>query len=200
MVYVKAKAGERAGSREIKKILLETVYELVSENGIEETGMRAIADAADVSTGTVNYHFENKHNLLIQAYDAAYTLPDDWEEYKGSAFGRLKKLISQYVFRSSPDRFWRFWVNYTARSTRDEEMRVRQDQRYIRQAAFWTQLLEDGKTEGIVRENLNSKRAAERLLALGHGLVIRQFLSPTHATRKECTQIIKEELESFFAE
>lgn len=197
MARPKKNTGERAGTAEVRKNLLGAVYELVSEKGIEETGMRAIADAADMSTGTVNYHFGNKHNLLIQAYDAAYELPDNWEEYRGSALNQLKKLLSRYVFESSSNRFWRFWINYTALSTRDEEMRVRQEKRYERQQEFWAQLLEDGKAEGKIRADLDCQRASGRLLALGHGLIVRQILSPTPTVRKECKKIIEEELSAF---
>src|SRR5690606_5113767 len=88
------KIRRRAGSRALRKALLGVVYELVSEHGIEGTGIRAVAEAAQVSPGTINYHFGNKQNLLIQAYEDAYTLPDDWEQYKGSPTAQLKRLVN----------------------------------------------------------------------------------------------------------
>jgi hypothetical protein len=98
------------------------------------------------------------------------------------------------VFRSASDRFWRFWINYTARSTRDQDMRQRQAQRYERQLNFWTTLVEDGIKEGVFRADLDSRRAAERLLLIAHGLIVRQILSPDPATRERAREVLEEEL------
>ena len=50
-----------------RKELLGVVYEAVSEHGVDGVTMRQIGEAAGISTGTINYHFKNKYNLLIAA-------------------------------------------------------------------------------------------------------------------------------------
>jgi AcrR family transcriptional regulator len=188
-------SNERAGTKELRKFLLGVVYELVSENGIEGTGMRAVAERAELSTGTINYHFGNKQTLLLKAYDAAFELPEDWEDYSGSAFRNLKRLIRGYAFRSRNDRFWCFWANFTARSTRDEEMRERQGKRYARQQEFWERLLRDGIEEGTVAPNTDCAVEAERLMVFAYGLVVRQIMDPSVATRERCKELIEMELD-----
>lgn len=174
-----------------RKELLGVVYESISEHGIDGVSMRYIADAAGISTGTINYHFKNKHNLVISALEAAYELPEDWQTYKGSPFAQLQHLAMGYVFRSPRDRFWRFWINYTAHSSRDEEMRQQQNLRYERQLNFWTDLLQAGIVAGEVDPSINPGETANQLLLTAHGLVIRQIQSPSLATREEARAILK---------
>lgn len=161
--------------------------------------MRQIADAAAISTGTINYHFENKHNLLIAALEAAYELPKDWKKFTGSPFSQLQRLAMGYVFRSPRDRFWRFWINYTAHSTRDEEMRQHQNDRYERQLQFWSELLRQSVASGEVIPTIDIKRSAADLLLIAHGLVVRQIQSPTSATREEARAVLNERFASLSA-
>jgi AcrR family transcriptional regulator len=173
-----------------RKELLGVVYEAVSEFGVDGVTMRQIAEAADISTGTINYHFKNKYNLLIAALEAAYELPEDWQIYKGSPFSQLQRLAMGYVLRSPRDRFWRFWINYTAHGTRDEEMRQHQNDRYERQLAFWGDLLRDGIAAGEVDGSVEPRVAANELLLIAQGLVVRQLQNPTPATREEARSIL----------
>jgi AcrR family transcriptional regulator len=175
-----------------RKEVLGVVYEAVSESGVDGVTMRQIAEAAEISTGTINYHFKNKHNLLILALEAAYELPEDWKVYKGSPFSQLQRLAMGYVFRSPRDRFWRFWINYTAHSTRDDEMREHQNTRYERQRKFWGELLHDGIAAGEVDPEIDPEREANDLLLIAHGLVLRQLQSPTPANSEEAREILTE--------
>ncbi|MBR0684323.1 TetR/AcrR family transcriptional regulator [Bradyrhizobium manausense] len=173
-----------------RKELLGVVYEAVSESGVDGVTMRQIAEAADISTGTINYHFKNKHNLLILALEAAYELPEDWKVYEGSPFSQLQQLAMGYVFRSPRDRFWRFWINYTAHSTRDEEMRQHQNTRYERQLRFWGELLKKAVLSSEVDPEIDPEAEANELLLIAQGLVIRQIQSPTPTTREEARAIL----------
>lgn len=175
-----------------RKELLGVVYEAVSEHGVDGVTMRHIGQAAGISTGTINYHFKNKHNLLIAALEAAYELPEDWEIYKGSPFSQLQRLALGYVLRAPRDRFWRFWINYTAHGTRDDEMRRHQNDRYERQLKFWVSLLRDGIAAGEVDANIDPDIAANELLLIAQGLVVRQLQLPTQATRDEARTILSE--------
>jgi hypothetical protein len=74
----------RPGQEDTRRYVLEKVYELISKRGIEGVSMRQVAEATDLSTGTINYHFGNKESLLIAAPESAYELSGDWEQYRGS--------------------------------------------------------------------------------------------------------------------
>jgi TetR/AcrR family transcriptional repressor of bet genes len=179
-----------------RRELLGVVYECISAYGIDGVSMRQIAVAAEISTGTINYHFGSKYNLIIAALEAAYEQPEDWEAYKGSPLAQLRRISNGYVFRSANDRFWRFWINYTAQGTRDDEMRRHQNDRYRRQLRFWATLLRDGVAAGELRPDIDPATTADRLLLTAHGLVIRQVLSPTQEMREHAREVLDE----FFAD
>ncbi|HSV54293.1 MAG TPA: TetR/AcrR family transcriptional regulator [Burkholderiaceae bacterium] len=179
--------------------VLEKVYELISEHGIEGLSMRQVADAAGLSTGTINYHFGNKESLLIAALESAYELPSDWEQYRGSAAAQLRRLVFGYVCRTPKDRFWRFWINYVAASTLNEEMAAHQKQRYERQERFWGRLIRDAVAAGEFKSSLDPRREAEQLLSLAHGLLVRQLVIPRAEVRAEAHALLASRVDSFCA-
>jgi AcrR family transcriptional regulator len=180
-----------------RKELLGVVYELISEHGIDAVTMRQIGEAAGISTGTINYHFKSRHNLVILALEAAYELPDDWRSYEGSPLAQLQRLASLYIFRSPRERFWLFWVNYLAHSTRDEEMRRRQNERYEKQRKFWVELLKAGMKAGEVDPDVDPQKTADDLLLTAHALVLRQIQSPTPATRELAKSVLDDKFSGF---
>lgn len=179
--------------------VLGTVYELISEHGIESLSMRQVAEATGLSTGTINYHFGNKRSLLIAAFESAYALPVDWEQYRGSPSAQLRRLALGYVCRWAKDRFWRFWINYLAFSTRDEKMLEHQKNRYARQERFWTRLIADGIASGEFRKDIDAAREAGRLLHLSHGLLIRQLIESEAETRTYARDTLNEAIDSLLA-
>jgi AcrR family transcriptional regulator len=154
------------------------VYDLISEHGIDALTMRQVAEASGVSTGTINYHFKNKENLVISALETAYQLPDDWAEYQGSPAAQLKRLALGYALKVSSSRWWRFWINYLAASTRSEEMQAHQETRFDKQLLFWTSLVAEGVKKGEFKKGLAPEEAARELLILVHGLLSVQFMKP----------------------
>lgn len=156
--------------------LLGVVYDLISEHGIESLTMRNVAERSNVSTGTINYHFKNKENLLIAALEEAYSLPKDWANYKGSSEAQLRRIANSYILRAKSDRWWLFWINYLAYSTRHPKMQVRQSERYGKQLRFWAQLITDGQEKGEFCTNLDPVETARRLLTTVHGLVALQLM------------------------
>lgn len=174
--------------------MLGTVYEVISESGIEGASMRQIADRAEVSTGTINYHFGNKQKLIMAALQAAYETPSE-EKPSSSPLAQLKVFAFSHIFRSSNDRFWRFWVNYAAAGTRNTELRKHQNRRFEKQLGFWTRLIENAIKAGELPADLQAQRASEHLLIFAHGLVMRQILRSDAENRAHCERLLEEYFE-----
>jgi AcrR family transcriptional regulator len=190
----KAIAGKRPGRVQRRKDLLGIVYEVISEFGIDGASMRQIADRAEVSTGTINYHFGNKQKLIMAALQAAYETPSE-EAPTSSPLAQLKVFAFSHIFRSSNDRYWRFWVNYAAAGTRSTELRKHQNRRFEKQLGFWRKLIENAIKAGELPENLQAHRASEHLLIFVHGLVMRQILRPDAENRSHCEGLLDEYFE-----
>lgn len=59
---------KRAPENERRRELIEATLESISEVGIQATTVRAVAARAGVTNGLIRHHFENKANLIIEAY------------------------------------------------------------------------------------------------------------------------------------
>lgn len=188
-------AGKRPGRVQRRKDLLGTVYEVISEFGIDGASMRQIADRAEVSTGTINYHFGNKQKLIMAALQAAYETPSE-EEPTSSPLAQLKVFAFSHIFRTQNDRFWRFWVNYAAAGTRSAELRKHQNRRFEKQLGFWRKLIEKAIEAGELPGDLKADRASEHLLIFAHGLVMRQILRPDTESRAHCEKLLEEYFEA----
>jgi AcrR family transcriptional regulator len=166
-----------------QKYIAGVVYDLISEYGIENLTMRQIADAAKVSLGTITYHFSNKKALITMALDAGYALPEDWDSFSGSPVSQLRRIAQFYAFETPKSRWWRFWVNHLAMSTRDGELQLSQSRRLDKQRKFWVKLIEDGIRLGEIKSEVDPDTVVDEMLVELHGLVTMQLLRPTPKMR-----------------
>jgi len=192
----KVTARKRPGRVQRRKDLLGTVYTVISENGIDGASMRQIADRANVSTGTINYHFGNKHKLIMAALQAAYLAPGDSDYALASPLDKLKAFAFGHIFQSSTDRFWRFWVNCAAAGTRNPELRKHQNRRFEKQQATWTLLIQDAVKAGQLPSFPDAAVMAEQLMIFTHGLVMRQILQPGAENRLQCEKLLERYFEA----
>lgn len=194
------RAALRGNGQPLRQTILGAVYDLISREGAENASMRKIAALAGVSTGTLNHHFRNRDQLLMEALRAAYHLPRDWEAYVGSPAAQLRRIAISYTLQSPADRWWRFWINYLALSTRDAAMQREQRVRFERQRAFWTRLVEDGIRAGELKPGLDAAASARDLLTRAHGLVILQLMTPDAASRKYARDQLDRSIDALRAE
>ncbi|MHA7240915.1 TetR family transcriptional regulator [Arthrobacter sp. TMS1-12-1] len=73
-----------AKSEATRGLLVSTALRLFRETGYERTTMRAIATAADVSTGSAYYYFASKDDLVHELYRSLQ------EEHRSRALPRLR--------------------------------------------------------------------------------------------------------------
>jgi AcrR family transcriptional regulator len=173
-----------------QKFIAGVVYDLIAESGIENVTMRQVAEAAKVSLGTITYHFSTKEKLITAALELGYELPDDWDQYKGSPASQLRRIALSYALQSPSNRWWRFWINYVAMSTRDTEIQLTQAKRFDKQRRFWIRLLTEGKDAGEIRLDVPVEETVDRMLAEVHGQIILQLLKPSAKMRSGAREAI----------
>ncbi|MGM4929607.1 TetR/AcrR family transcriptional regulator [Tardiphaga sp. 619_E2_N8_5] len=196
MAKTTTKTHKRPGKLVRQAELLSTVYKVVSEVGIDAASMRQIATRAEVSTGTINYHFTNKENLVMEALRAAYQQALPETNRSRTPLERLKGFAFGYILNEPNDRFWRFWMNYTVYGSRNEELRDHQVYWFKRQQSFWTKLTNEAIKEGELPPDLNPALVAEQLLLFAHGLMLRQILIPDKSSQAHCYKL----LDDFFSQ
>jgi AcrR family transcriptional regulator len=169
------------GDEGVRDAVLRAATRLIGDHGMDGMTMRQVAEAAGVSTGTVNYHFRNKRGLILAAMDTAGISPE--VSSTSSALGRIEALLSTFVLEDEPRRaWWRFWVEATAQAARDPALRARQHVQLEAQRREVEELVTLGIRAGELRPELDAAVLAEPLLALAHGLVLLQVTAPEAAT------------------
>ena len=183
---------------ETRMEVLRAVARLIGEHGIDGMTMRQISRAAGMSTGTINYHFTNKRGLILAALDAAPATPAQQED--GGPLDRIHGLFRGFIL-DDPDRraWWLFWVEVTAQATRDADLRDRQRNRMEAQRREVEDLVTLGMQRGELRPELDPTLIAEPLLALAHGLVLQQLVSPDAATVRRASDAIEGSLREIAA-
>lgn len=148
--------------------------------------MRQVAEAAGMSTGTINYHFKNKRGLIMAAMDHVYSVPQDWSPYADlPPLEQLRVRAGIFILRSEARQRWgRFWLEYAAQAGRDTELLESHKARHQRRREVFAQTIALGQKAGEVRRDIDPFGAAEALLALIDGVTTQQIafgLSPERA-------------------
>ncbi len=90
-----------------KKSLLEATKQCIVELGIEKLTLRAVAEKAKVTQGTVYYHFQTKEQLLFEVVQEICR--SSWQEtqdFKGAPTQQVKQALDGAQGRCTPDSFY----------------------------------------------------------------------------------------------
>ena len=179
--------------------VLRAVITLIGEHGIDGMTMRQVAQAARMSTGTINYHFNNKRGLILAALDAAQPVPVS--RGAETPLERLKALFRGFVVLEDDDRrhWWRFWVEVTAQAARDTDLRDRQRIRMDAERHQVEDLVALGVERGELRGDLDATLIAQQLLALAYGLAVQQLITPDAATVRRASDALERSLREISA-
>jgi AcrR family transcriptional regulator len=155
--------------------------------------MRDLAARLGLSTGTITHHFRDKRTLLVEAMDASYALPADWDRYRALPPGaQLRRMLASFLVDSDRRRRgWRFYLEYLTGASHDPLLRARHVERYARQRRFFTRLIEAGLRSGALVTELGAEREAAALLALGNGLVLQQLITPESVSPAAAWEILE---------
>ena len=176
---------------EIRDNILSSVTKLIAEHGIDGMTMRMVADDAGLSTGTINYHFNNKRGLVIAALERVYRVPDNFGSAKGPATEKLRVLTQGFVLRTVRGRnWWRFWLDYTAHAARDAELRTHQLERFERQRAFFESVISAAVASGEFPKRVDPAQAADGLINLAYGLALHQTMEPSPQAVRNARQVL----------
>jgi AcrR family transcriptional regulator len=135
-----------------RRLILEAARQCILERGLAATTVREIATRADVSIGTITYHFESVDDILAEVLrdsskrftervvSEARTLP--------GAMQRLEFLIDTDLPDSEASTAqFRLWLEYWARAIHDPRLAVVHSERHS---------FERGVIEAIIAEGIAS--------------------------------------------
>jgi AcrR family transcriptional regulator len=186
---VKRKEEERRGQ------ILWAAIACVSEFGIEGATMKAIAQRAGVSTGTIAYYFRDKNDVMEQALAFGHQLLGERRAaIAGSDPGldRLRSVFQVNLMESYPDvPPLSFWLEYWAHSSREPELR---EFRQARMARFHQNLaisVQAAMDAGQLRKDLDPLFVADLLAALEDGLQLKVAIDSTNVSPERAMSVFE---------
>jgi AcrR family transcriptional regulator len=158
------------------QILLQT-FAQIADCGVDGMSMRTLAATVSVSTGTINYYFTNKRQLLIDAITYGYERrPANMHE--GEPVRNLHSLLARYDLTKNHRRtWWRFWLAVITYSQKDEEIRTLLTAQHHSAIGRFRDIIAEGVALGAFRV-VDLDTAAEQMCAQAHGLAITQLVDP----------------------
>jgi len=154
--------------------ILETTCEVVIERGFAATRVSDVARKLGVSTGLIHYHFDNKEQLLAEAFKFAARQDIDRIAKRiadsATALEKLDRMFQMWA-PEQDDYAWMLWIDSWGEALRNELMQ---------QISQELDLQSKEQLEAIIREGVANKEfrcedpngAAWRLSALADGLAI----------------------------
>jgi AcrR family transcriptional regulator len=156
--------------------IMDTALSLLARNGYEGTSIKDITDQVGLTKAAFYAHFHNKSQLLgklIEGYEIGYIdeLIRRVSQHPGNALDKLHRLISfssgvGLKYRKSAVLFYSL----------SEDMRADEDIEPIRQRCskkledFLTALIDEGKSQGLVRKDIDSTLLALLMMSFSRGM------------------------------
>jgi AcrR family transcriptional regulator len=157
-------------STKTRESLLSECLVLFAERGFTNTSIDDIARAAGVTKGAIYWHFKSKDDLFDAILERIRTR---WQDVvlkpvigRHGSRGQLEQLFDSYVnlFLESPE-----ICLFLQQVLLDQHNRVFSAQVakvFARTARFVTRIIEEGKTSGVVRADVDSVKMAHLILGM----------------------------------
>jgi AcrR family transcriptional regulator len=165
--------------------ILEATRGVVLEKGFGGTRIKDVADALDVSTGLVHYHFASKDELLAETM--RYAADADIRRLEKSVAAgtdqveRLDRVLREYL-PGPRDQSWTLWIDAWGEALRNPTLREISEE--LDQA--WVALLERVIRDGVIAKRFRAADpagSAWRLAALMDGLGLQVLLHKSTMSR-----------------
>jgi AcrR family transcriptional regulator len=165
--YAQDKRAETA--RQTRDRILEVTVELYRERGVKDTTLKAVAEKADVSRGTILHHFGSGDGLLGAVLDRVVESLEWPNERIFDGLirrdDRIRAFVDAVVLFNERSQMW--WTTFEADMQRPELQK--------REAYYWD-LLARLQAAALGPELAGDRRANAALLSMIHPATVGTFL------------------------
>jgi AcrR family transcriptional regulator len=168
MATVVRRPCERLTAEERKQRIIDVTVELVGMYGVQGASTAKIAEAAGVNEKTLYRHFANRTEILLSALDMVFDTASSvlQSNVGASAIERLRAIgQSQWARHADEPNFvyplFEFMV-----APPGVGLREHLKERHQENVKLITRIIEEGKAQGVIREDVGPDRAAWRVFAV----------------------------------
>jgi len=173
----------RKAIRMREKILNESI-KLILRNGFNGTSIQSITDAANISKGAFYWHFKSKDELLntiVDYYEDAFIdgIINNVKNAKGNFLQIIKyshKYATEFAY-ANKDLCVGFLTIAAEMVGSGTEIEIKIMNIYKRYCNFLKELLELGKKESMIREDIDIDMAAHVINAIHNGTLLEWYIN-----------------------
>lgn len=190
----------------MREKVAEAVWRVIAKKGMDSATIRVIAKEARCSTGILAHYFQDKDELLIYSLRLATAraarrmearIAETRVSTAKSGGTALRKVLHESLPLDKERRLeWRIWVSFWGRAAGDATMAKEQRLRYVGWRSLVRDLIEKGKADGELRDDLDVSDEADSLLALVDGLGMQATLEPRRLPAKRLVALVDRYLAS----
>lgn len=174
-----------------KDDLIQCAKDCLVDKGIEKFTLKAVAETAGVTQGTVYYHFRTKEQLLIDIVQDI--CEKSWQEVAQSKEYMIEQAIESAKSRCSSDSYFhKLFFLLVASSFKNEKIKYSLGEIITTENKALTEKLSDGWGTSPI-EGVSLETWAIFFNALVDGLALQALLQkdfPVDKTYKEFTQLV----------
>jgi TetR/AcrR family transcriptional regulator, repressor for uid operon len=174
---------------DVKEKIVDAALATFSKNGYDRTRMDDIAEAANVSKGTLYLYFKNKEELFFAISERNIR---ELKEQLSTLLTKSEDLISSAEnfyenFRSntSGTNVEKVFFEIIAESSRNLKLRRMLYEQRIKMLDVVTTYLDLQQEKGLIRKNSNTKTIASGLISLYNGLSLSKILGINETLNKQ---------------
>lgn len=179
-------------SQRREQILLATC-EVVSEMGMHSMRLSDVAERAGLSSGIIHYYFDNKHAVLVAAFEFNFTRSlarrRELLESDEEPVALLRHFVDSYLPKGTETLIaWRVWAELWAEAMRDEQFQAVNQRVYDEWRQLVTDIIGRAQADGSVRAG-DPVELANMLVSMIDGLAVQVLAksSTMSATRMRRT-------------
>jgi AcrR family transcriptional regulator len=169
-------SGDSKLMEERRRQIADVAVHIFVKQGFEEVTMRQIADACEMSVGTLYNHVKSKEDVLFLAMEQIMRmgLPDArrvWPEPRGA----LRETIENSYSNMNEDQDYILFIYQESKNLPSPyRQRVMDMNRQF--AERFQRLLEDGVSSGVFRPGIDPFIVSQNIVTLGHMWCFRRWL------------------------
>ena len=174
---------------DVKEKIVDAALATFSKNGYDRTRMDDIAEAANVSKGTLYLYFKNKEELFFAISERNIR---ELKEQLSTLLTKSEDLISSTEnfyenFRSntSGTNVEKVFFEIIAESSRNLKLRRMLYEQRMKMLDVVTTYLDLQQEKGLIRKNSNTKTIASGLISLYNGLSLSKILGINETLNKQ---------------
>ena len=178
---------------ERRRELVEAIWDVIANEGIEGLTMRRVASAAGCTTGRISHYFSGREELLSSALSAAH----DEAEIRMITIAKsdlpARERLKLVAYEGLPLdaarlREWKVWIVFWASAASNSSLSDQNRARYREWRNLLLRLFADIESQA----KSDSPARVDELLALIDGLGIRLALDTSASLRKRTRKTIDE--------